>query len=110
MVEEARDVLIALSDLEILGTEFQPTLVQGLSRCDSPSHCGGASHPSGSIFALASYENRVYQVGNVEGFFVAKFYRPGLWSTEAILEEHAFALELGCLLRRDGAMDGGRRL
>jgi Ser/Thr protein kinase RdoA (MazF antagonist) len=49
---------------------------------------------TGSILGLASYENRVYQIGTEEGFVVAKFYRPGRWSTEAILEEHEFALEL----------------
>jgi len=49
---------------------------------------------TGSILALASYENRVYQIGTEEGFVVAKFYRPGRWSTPAILEEHEFALEL----------------
>ncbi|MFA7097452.1 MAG: serine/threonine protein kinase [Gammaproteobacteria bacterium] len=50
---------------------------------------------SGSILALNSYENRVYQVGLEEGApLVAKFYRPGRWSDAAILEEHAFALEL----------------
>jgi len=49
----------------------------------------------GRILALGSYENRVYQVG-IEGGepVVAKFYRPGRWSDEAILEEHDFALEL----------------
>jgi Ser/Thr protein kinase RdoA (MazF antagonist) len=49
---------------------------------------------TGSILALASYENRVYQIGTADGFVVAKFYRPGRWSTAAILEEHEFALEL----------------
>jgi Ser/Thr protein kinase RdoA (MazF antagonist) len=49
---------------------------------------------TGSILGLASYENRVYQIGVTEGFVVAKFYRPGRWSTDAILEEHDFALEL----------------
>ena len=49
---------------------------------------------TGSILGLASYENRVYQIGVAEGFVVAKFYRPGRWSTDAILEEHDFALEL----------------
>ena len=49
---------------------------------------------TGSILALASYENRVYQIGVAEGFVVAKFYRPGRWSTDAILEEHEFSLEL----------------
>jgi len=49
---------------------------------------------TGSILGLASYENRVYQIGVAEGFVVVKFYRPGRWSTDAILEEHDFALEL----------------
>jgi Ser/Thr protein kinase RdoA (MazF antagonist) len=49
---------------------------------------------TGSILPLASYENRVYQIGIADGFVVAKFYRPGRWSTEAILEEHDFSLEL----------------
>jgi len=48
----------------------------------------------GSILALNSYENRVYQVGTTDGFLVAKFYRPDRWSDEAILEEHEFSLEL----------------
>ena len=47
------------------------------------------------ILALNSYENRVYQVG-IEGSepLIAKFYRPGRWSREQILEEHRFTLEL----------------
>lgn len=47
------------------------------------------------ILALNSFENRVYQIG-IEGEtpIVAKFYRPGRWSDEAILEEHAFTREL----------------
>ena len=49
---------------------------------------------SGSILALNSYENRVYQIGTETGFVVAKFYRPGRWSDESILEEHAFSHEL----------------
>jgi Ser/Thr protein kinase RdoA (MazF antagonist) len=49
----------------------------------------------GRILALGSYENRVYQVGIEDGEpVVAKFYRPGRWSDEAIQEEHDFALEL----------------
>lgn len=50
---------------------------------------------SGHSLALNSYENRVYQLG-IEGHrpVVVKFYRPARWSTEAILEEHAFSLEL----------------
>lgn len=50
---------------------------------------------SGSLLALNSYENRVYQLGMEEGPpLVAKFYRPERWSDKAILEEHAFTIEL----------------
>ncbi|UCC56689.1 MAG: serine/threonine protein kinase [Gammaproteobacteria bacterium] len=50
---------------------------------------------SGRFLALNSYENRVYQIGLDDGDpLIAKFYRPGRWSDDAILEEHAFALEL----------------
>ena len=49
----------------------------------------------GRLSALNSFENRVYQVWLDDGSsLVVKFYRPGRWSNEAILEEHAFALEL----------------
>jgi Ser/Thr protein kinase RdoA (MazF antagonist) len=44
---------------------------------------------------LNSYENRVYQMGVEDTVpVVVKFYRPGRWSDTAILEEHAFTLEL----------------
>jgi Ser/Thr protein kinase RdoA (MazF antagonist) len=49
----------------------------------------------GRLQALNSFENRVYLVGLEDGnSCVAKFYRPGRWRNEQILEEHAFALEL----------------
>lgn len=50
---------------------------------------------TGNLFALNSFENRVYQIG-IEDLapIIAKFYRPHRWSDEAILEEHRFALEL----------------
>jgi len=49
----------------------------------------------GRFLTLNSYENRVYQVGVEDAEpVVAKFYRPGRWSDEAILEEHAFSREL----------------
>ncbi len=54
--------------------------------------------PDGRVTALNSYENRVYQVGMEDGpNKVAKFYRPGRWSDDAILEEHAFTKELESL-------------
>lgn len=49
----------------------------------------------GRLLALNSYENRVYQIGiEDDSPLIAKFYRPDRWSREAVLEEHAFALEL----------------
>ena len=49
----------------------------------------------GHFLALNSYENRVYQVGiEDQAPLIAKFYRPGRWSDEAIIEEHDFTLEL----------------
>lgn len=49
----------------------------------------------GRLNALNSFENRVYQVWLDSGeCVVAKFYRPHRWSRAALLEEHAFALEL----------------
>ncbi|MBU2885333.1 serine/threonine protein kinase [Gilvimarinus agarilyticus] len=47
------------------------------------------------VFALNSYENRVYQVGIEEQApLIAKFYRPERWSNEQILEEHRFSQAL----------------
>jgi len=47
------------------------------------------------VFALNSYENRVYQIGIDEAPpLIAKFYRPNRWSKEQILEEHDFCFEL----------------
>lgn len=49
----------------------------------------------GTLVALNSYENRVYQVG-IEGKppVIVKFYRPKRWTDAQILEEHAFTQEL----------------
>ncbi|MDN0081278.1 serine/threonine protein kinase [Crenobacter sp. SG2305] len=50
---------------------------------------------SGSLLALNSYENRVYQVGLDDAPpLIAKFYRPERWSDAQIREEHAFVAEL----------------
>ncbi|MBF0414807.1 MAG: serine/threonine protein kinase [Magnetococcales bacterium] len=49
----------------------------------------------GHLMGLNSYENRVYQVGLEDHpTVVVKFYRPGRWSDDAIIEEHLFCLEL----------------
>jgi Ser/Thr protein kinase RdoA (MazF antagonist) len=50
--------------------------------------------PDGRLFALNSYENRVYQLGSPGGMLVLKFYRPARWSNAQIDEEHEFTAEL----------------
>ncbi len=51
--------------------------------------------PDGHLLALNSYENRVLQIGiEDDAPLVAKFYRPGRWSDQAIIEEHRFSAEL----------------
>ena len=60
---------------------------------DAVDACG--SRADGRMLGLSSYENRVYQVWLEDGTaVVAKFYRPGRWSDEAIREEHEYALAL----------------
>lgn len=51
--------------------------------------------PTGTLFSLNSYENRVYEI-HLEDHdpIVAKFYRPGRWSLETIADEHRFLLKL----------------
>ena len=68
-----------------------------------PRKALGCSRP-GRLFALNSYENRVYQLGDDDGaLWVLKFYRPARWSDAQIDEEHAFTLEA----RRGGTAGGG---
>src|SRR4051794_23697603 len=59
---------------------------------------------TGRALALNSMENRVYEIeieldekprNPSDRFLIAKFYRPGRWSKEQILEEHQFLAELG---------------
>ncbi len=68
--------------------DLTPDLI--LDAIESTGRCTG-----GSLIALNSYENRVYQV-SIEGCapIIAKFYRPGRWTDEAIREEHAFVCDL----------------
>ncbi|MFW5769131.1 MAG: phosphotransferase, partial [Spirochaetota bacterium] len=48
----------------------------------------------GVITPFNSYVNRVYGLRAEEGNpFIAKFYRPGRWSSECIGEEHRFVLQ-----------------
>lgn len=52
----------------------------------------------GRLLALNSFENRVYQVGIEQASpVIAKFYRPGRWTDEAIGEEHQFCRHLADL-------------
>ncbi|WP_460057244.1 serine/threonine protein kinase [Spirochaeta dissipatitropha] len=48
----------------------------------------------GTINQYNSYINRVYEVRDAAGKpYMAKFYRPGRWTDEAILEEHEFIFD-----------------
>jgi Ser/Thr protein kinase RdoA (MazF antagonist) len=50
---------------------------------------------NGRLFALNSYENRVYQIGiQDQPPVITKFYRPGRWSEAQIREEHNFTRQL----------------
>jgi Ser/Thr protein kinase RdoA (MazF antagonist) len=49
---------------------------------------------TGLLLALPSYINRVYELRATDGTkLIAKFYRPGRWSREAILDEHVFVAD-----------------
>jgi Ser/Thr protein kinase RdoA (MazF antagonist) len=55
----------------------------------------GGRRATGRVITLNSMENRVYDIELVDGArVVAKFYRPGRWSRESLLEEHAFLADL----------------
>jgi len=50
---------------------------------------------TGLCYPLNSFENRVYEVELTDtSRVVAKFYRPGRWTAEQIIEEHALIAEL----------------
>lgn len=56
---------------------------------------GTGVRATGRCLSLHSMENRVYDIElEDERHVVAKFYRPGRWSREAIADEHRFLLEL----------------
>ena len=60
-------------------------LVEGALGC----RCNGICRPR------ASYINRVFEVGLNDGeFVIAKFYRPGRWSSAALQDELDFVAEL----------------
>lgn len=57
---------------------------------------------TGRVLQLNSMENRVYEIEidvddakeKADTFIIAKFYRPGRWTKEQILEEHEFLFDL----------------
>lgn len=52
-------------------------------------------HPTGELIQLNSYENRVFEIKlESKNSIIAKYYRPGRWSEETILDEHRFTSEL----------------
>ena len=54
--------------------------------------------PSGHCTPLICLENRVYDVRLEDAsHLVVKFYRPGRWPAEAILDEHRFLADLAAL-------------
>lgn len=49
---------------------------------------------AGIATPLPSYINRVYEIQDMDGQrLIAKFYRPGRWTREALEEEHAFVVD-----------------
>lgn len=51
--------------------------------------------PTGRCTQLNSYENRVFEIDTEDQQkIILKFYRPGRWSKEALLDEHQFLSEL----------------
>jgi len=55
----------------------------------------GGVRCTGRYMVLNSYENRVFSFElEDETWIVAKFYRPGRWSRETILDEHRFIADL----------------
>ncbi len=55
----------------------------------------GGLRCTGRCLPLRAFENRVYEIElEDERRLVVKFYRPGRWSRETILDEHRFLLDL----------------
>jgi Ser/Thr protein kinase RdoA (MazF antagonist) len=55
----------------------------------------GGLRCTGRCLPLRAFENRVYEVElEDERRLIVKFYRPGRWSRETILDEHAFLADL----------------
>ncbi len=70
-------------------SELTPDRVIELTEATLGRRCTNLCRP------LTSYINRVYDLEMEDGgWVVAKFYRPGRWSREALQDEHAFVREL----------------
>jgi Ser/Thr protein kinase RdoA (MazF antagonist) len=70
-------------------SELTPDAVIGIVEGALGVRCTNLFRP------LNSYINRVYELEREDGGgLVAKFYRPGRWSREALLDEHDFMREL----------------
>jgi Ser/Thr protein kinase RdoA (MazF antagonist) len=55
----------------------------------------GGLRCTGRCLPMRAFENRVYEIElDDERRIVVKFYRPGRWSRETILDEHAFLADL----------------
>jgi Ser/Thr protein kinase RdoA (MazF antagonist) len=77
-LEPATDLFLSLTPEKVLAAVEAAGL-----------HCNPVCYP------LNSFENRVYEVELEDRTrIVAKFYRPGRWNEEQILEEHQFLREL----------------
>ena len=79
-----------MSDLVLTDAFFDLTPERVLAAAELAGlECNNLCYP------LNSFENRVYEVELVDRTrMVAKFYRPGRWTRDQILEEHTFLSEL----------------
>ena len=69
--------------------QLDPGLVLGIVEEELGLSCTNLFRP------LTSYINKVYELERRKGGgLIVKFYRPGRWTDKALLDEHAFALEL----------------
>lgn len=69
--------------------DLTPDTVMDLTEAALGQRCSGLCRP------LTSYINRVYELElNNGNRIVAKFYRPGRWSIDALQDEHEFLVEL----------------
>lgn len=74
---------------QLLFRNLDPVTVLDLVEDALPVRAEGICRP------LTSYINRVYDVQLTDGTgVVVKFYRPGRWSEDALLDEHEFVYEL----------------